>query len=99
MTTQFIVNFIIHKKKRGIPNGNGVDCHKTWESFYLKTVPVVTESINMDFYKDYPVYIIKSWDDFNINELNEDLYNKIINGYYLKKINIDYYYEVIKNER
>ena len=81
------------------PNGNGIDCHKTWESIYLKTIPVVTESINMDFYKDYPVYIIKSWEFFNKNELNEDLYNKIINGYNLKKLNIDYYYEVIKNEK
>jgi hypothetical protein len=79
------------------PNGNGIDCHKTWESIYLKTIPVVTESINMEFYRDYPVYIIKSWDDFNINDLHEDLYSKIIKGYDLKKINIDYYYEVIKN--
>jgi len=73
------------------PNGNGVDCHKTWESIYLKTIPVVTESINTEFYRDYPMYIIKSWDDFNINELNEDLYYGIIKKLDYNKLNINFF--------
>ena len=76
------------------PNGNGVDCHKTWESIYLKTIPVVTESININFYRDYPIYIIKNWDNFNINELNKELYDKIIKKFDVDKLKIKFF---IKN--
>lgn len=47
------------------PNGNGVDCHKTWESLYLESIPIVTKSINSEFYKDYPIVIIDDWSKFN----------------------------------
>ena len=40
------------------PNGNGVDCHKHWESLYLRTIPIVTKSRNMEFYKDLPFLVI-----------------------------------------
>jgi hypothetical protein len=63
------------------PNGNGIDCHKTWESLYLKSIPIVTNSINISFYKDYPILIIDKWSDLNNIELNEELYNKIISKY------------------
>jgi len=61
------------------PNGNGIDCHKTWESLYLKTIPIVTDSINASFYKNLPILLINSWDDFDIKLLSFDLYKKIIN--------------------
>jgi hypothetical protein len=63
------------------PNGNGVDCHKTWESLYLKTIPIVTDSININFYKNLPLMIIKKWEDLNFSLLNEDLYYKIWKNY------------------
>jgi hypothetical protein len=76
------------------PNGNGIDCHKTWESIYLKTIPVVTESININFYNDYPIYIIKSWETFNVNELTEELYYRIIKKLDYNKLKINFF---IKN--
>lgn len=63
------------------PNGNGIDCHKTWESLYLKSIPIVTNSINISFYKDYPILIIDNWSDLKNIELNENLYYKIIKKY------------------
>jgi len=68
------------------PNGNGIDCHKNWECFYLKSVPIITEGINSSYYKDYPFLIIGKWSDFNKIDLNVDLYNKIMN----KKNKIEY---------
>jgi hypothetical protein len=78
------------------PNGNGVDCHKTWESLYLKTIPIVTESINTISYSDLPIYIIESWDKFNLNDINISLYNKLIEKFDYSKIDIEYYYNKIK---
>ena len=59
------------------PNGNGVDCHKTWEALYLKTIPIVTSSINVDFYKDYPLMVINNWEDFDPSIYTIELYKKI----------------------
>lgn len=57
------------------PNGNGIDCHKTWEALYLKTIPIVTKSINIEFYKNLPIVILNTWDDFNVNLFTEEYYS------------------------
>jgi len=63
------------------PNGNGIDCHKTWESIYFKSIPVVTNSINISYYKEYPILIIEKWSDLKNISLDENLYNKIMEKY------------------
>lgn len=73
------------------PNGNGIDCHKTWESLYLKTIPIVTKSINIDFYKDYPIIIINEWREFNPNDYTIDLYKKIIGDFDFNKLSFKEY--------
>lgn len=57
------------------PNGNGIDCHKTWESLYLKTIPIVTKSINSIQYSHFPIIILNSWNEFNPKDFSIDLYN------------------------
>lgn len=71
------------------PNGNGVDCHKTWESLYVKTIPIVTKSINIDYYREYPIIVIDDWSKFNINNFNVDLYKKIWKSFNPNKLKIN----------
>ena len=59
------------------PNGNGVDCHKHWESLHLRTIPIVTKSRNMEFYKDLPFLIIDDWEDYKNLNLSKELYEEI----------------------
>jgi hypothetical protein len=70
------------------PNGNGIDCHKTWESLYLKTIPIVTKSINSLRYSDLPILIIDNWDDLDNIVLNKDLYSSVIGGFDISDLNI-----------
>ncbi len=42
------------------PPGNGVDCHRTWESLYLGTIPVVQADNFPVFCSEIPVLIVKS---------------------------------------
>jgi hypothetical protein len=82
------------------PNGNGIDCHKTWESLYLKTIPVVTKSINSEFYSNLPIYFIESWDDFNVERLTINLYENIIKKFTLSEIDVNFYYKkILENGR
>jgi hypothetical protein len=71
------------------PNGNGVDCHKTWEALYLKTIPIVTKSINVDFYLDYPIIVIDSWSDFDPSKYTIELYDKTWKDFEINKLSFN----------
>ena len=73
------------------PNGNGVDCHKTWESLYLKTIPIVTKSTNIDFYKDFPIFVINDWSEFNPSDFTIDLYVRKWGHFDSKLLDFKYY--------
>lgn len=68
------------------PNGNGVDCHKTWEALYLGAIPIVTKSINIDFYKNLPILIINDWESFDMTIITKELYEKIWGDFNNKKL-------------
>lgn len=73
------------------PNGNGIDCHKHWECFYMRTIPIVTRSLNLKYYRDYPFLIIDDWKDFKDLELTPELYKKIWNNFNVDHILLDNY--------
>ena len=59
------------------PAGNGLDCHRTWEAFYLGAVPVVLKS-EYTGDESWPVLVIDSWETFVRLEPKalRDLYKK-----------------------
>lgn len=73
------------------PNGNGVDCHKTWESLYLKTIPIVTKSTNINFYTKLPIIVIDDWSELDVNFLTKENYYKIWENFSPEKLNVDYF--------
>ena len=61
------------------PNGNGLDCHKTWESIYMGSIPIVTRSVMTERFIEMgiPLLAIDRWDDFDALDLNEMLFEDI----------------------
>jgi hypothetical protein len=58
------------------PEGNGIDCYRTWEALYMKTIPICKRSILVEeFAKTFPIYIIDDWYDLNC-EVLESEYSK-----------------------
>jgi hypothetical protein len=47
------------------PLGNGLDCHRTWETLVLGGIPIVESSTNDKLYEGLPVLIVKSWSDIS----------------------------------
>jgi hypothetical protein len=46
------------------PPGNGIDCHRTWESIYLGAVPVIKRSkLAESIYSDLPIQVVDDWVD------------------------------------
>jgi hypothetical protein len=46
------------------PPGNGVDCHRTWEAFYHKTIPVIERKSYLFSHIKLPVLICEDISDF-----------------------------------
>jgi hypothetical protein len=77
------------------PNGNGIDCHKTWEALYLKTIPIITKSINSSFYENLPVIIIDDWSKFNIKDFSVERYHDLWYNFDIDKLNFRKIHESI----
>ncbi len=80
------------------PRGNGVDCHRTWEALYLRTIPIVKKSIHMNEFSDLPIYFVDNWDEItedNLNEFYSKNRNKLFN---LEKLHYSYWKNRILNK-
>jgi hypothetical protein len=53
------------------PPGNSVDCHRIWESLYLKTIPICLKSVEL---KSFHIYNIDSFSNIDIFNLNTKKY-------------------------
>jgi len=56
--------------------GAGLDCHRTWESLILGSVPIVKRTSITNLYKNLPIIWVDSYDEINANLLNEFRYPK-----------------------
>jgi hypothetical protein len=58
------------------PDGNGRDCHKTWESIYMGSIPIVTNSYFARRFKEIgvPLTIINDWSEYKNLELSKELF-------------------------
>lgn len=73
------------------PRGNGVDCHRTWEALYMKTIPIVKACQHMKEFEELPIFFVDNWKDICYNELN-NFYEKVQDSLYdLDKMRISYW--------
>lgn len=77
------------------PNENGIDCHKTWEALYLKTIPIVTDSINVRFYKNLPIEIISDWSKFDPLKYTEKYYRKKWQNFTIEQLDFINYESIL----
>lgn len=64
------------------PKGHGADCHRNWESLYLRRVPIMKENAYFRLLmKDFPVLFVNNWSDITPELLkrNEYLYREAQN--------------------
>jgi hypothetical protein len=80
------------------PKGNGIDCHRTWESLYVGTIPIVSRSEVTDAHKDMPIIILDDWADFKKISFDENLYHKVWNNFNIGDLHMDNYLKRIMKE-
>jgi len=69
------------------PPGNGVDCHRIWESLYLKTIPICLDCVEL---KSFNLFKIKSFKNFQITTTETNFFNNC------EIYDFDYWESIIK---
>lgn len=81
------------------PQGHGIDCHRNWESLYLRRVPVMKDHLYFrELMKGFPVLFVSDWQDITKHLLkdNEHLY-KEAQEMSLNKLDLNLIFNVIIN--
>jgi len=56
------------------PDGNGMDCVRTWEALYMGAIPIVKTHVFSDYFaKHLPIIVVRSWDQITLNMLNDNM--------------------------
>ena len=79
------------------PQGHGMDCHRNWESLYMRRVPVMREHPYFRrLMKGFPVLFVKEWEDITEELLIENDYlYKEAKEMSLKKLDLDIIFKSI----
>jgi hypothetical protein len=66
------------------PFGVGMDCHRTWESLCLGSIPIVKARNFEKMLEDLPVLIVNEW-----GEITQELLDKTIQSFKTRTFNYD----------
>jgi hypothetical protein len=85
------------------PEGNGADCHRTWEALYLQCIPIAKENYFINHFKELgmPILTIKNWDDVEKfdKEYLDTQYAQLASGFNHPALFMDYWIECIIKEK
>jgi hypothetical protein len=79
------------------PYGNGMDCHRTWESICLGSIPIVLATNFKHMFKDLPVLIVNNWSDITDKLLNDTIEEYKTKTFNYDKITLSYWVKLINN--
>ena len=76
------------------PNGNGIDCFRTWEALTLGTIPIVERSYVSESFSDLPILIVDNMygitKDF-LDEQYELIMNRFPDWSTIEKLKLSYW--------
>lgn len=81
------------------PPGNGIDCHRYWECYYLEVIPIALKStLTLKIKEKLPIVLLDNWDDLDLSKILHEYDN------YVKELrekitylDLNYYRNVILN--
>ncbi|HSX11030.1 MAG TPA: hypothetical protein VLF94_04875 [Chlamydiales bacterium] len=77
------------------PRGNGLDCVRTWETLYMKTIPVVKTSASDSLFDGLPVLIVDDWTTVTEDFLHRKYQEISQKPVFWEKLNVEYWLEQI----
>lgn len=78
------------------PLGNGLDCHRTWETLALGGIPIVETSVLDCLYEGLPVLIVQKWSDITEELLEKTLRDFSSKTFEMERLTLEYWVQKIK---
>lgn len=78
------------------PHGLGLDCHRTWESLLMGSIPVVKTSTLDPLYAELPVLIVSDWHQVTEEFLLKKYEEMKSKSYKMERIYAEYWHNKIK---
>lgn len=79
------------------PRGNGLDCHRTWESLLMGTIPIVKSSSLDPLFDDLPVLLVNDWNEITLDYLEEKYLEMRSKEYSMEKAYLQYWLDLIES--
>jgi hypothetical protein len=79
------------------PNGNGVDCYRTWEALYLGSIPIVEKSATSSYFKDLPIVEIEDVKELSLDFLKrkyDDIKSR--DDWNMDKLDLNYWKHIVE---
>lgn len=73
------------------PQGNGMDCHRTWEALALNTIPIVRSSPLDPLFENLPVMIVEDWRAIDEEALLDFKRHVLSRHWRIDKLHVDYW--------
>ena len=83
------------------PRGNGIDCHRTWESLIMGSLPIVDRHFMFDTYPHLPIIQVSNWAELLDGKILEHYKNLYLKGklfYDMEVLTMDYWIKQIEQE-
>lgn len=81
------------------PRGNGLDCHRVWESLYMGAIPVVKSSASDSLFDNLPVLIIDDWNQLTEEFLHQKYEEFSSKEYAFDNLTLGYWLKMIDKEK
>lgn len=79
------------------PFGNGMDCHRTWETLCLGSIPIIKAPNFKALFEDLPVLIVNNWSEVTEDLLNTTILNFKSKSFKHEKLTLEYWVNKFKN--
>lgn len=76
------------------PEGNGIDTHRMWEALYVGCIPIVEDSINIQFYRQLPIFICQNFLDVDydcLKYVKQNINDRLYENYNMQLLSMDYW--------
>ena len=77
------------------PQGNGGDCHRTWEALYLRSILIVQRSAEMEHFADLSILFTDDYTELTPEYLEEEYSRMLETDYAIEKLYLSYWRDQI----
>ncbi|MEI6528168.1 MAG: hypothetical protein WCO10_00665 [bacterium] len=85
------------------PEGNGIDCHRTWEALYLRSIPIVERNATTEYFEKIglPIVLVDDWKELETWDEKEITrkYDELKTKFDSEALYINYWFELISSKQ